>query len=288
MAILIDLSQFVIASALELHNGKERIPLTVDIIRHVTLNSLRMYRLKHHAKFGELIICRDHRSWRYDAFPLYKAARKIARDEEQADNSIPWDIIFEANNTIGEELTEFFPYRVLHVRGAEADDCIAVMARESARRGEQTLILSSDRDFLQLHAYPGVSQFSPAKKRDVVCSKTPQEELKEKIIRGDKGDGIPNIRSADDCIVMGVRQKSITEKFLKEHMEKEPEEYAPEIQRNFARNRMLIDLIDCIPKEVDAAILVAYDQAPTPPRSGLLNFFMQKRLRNLMDKIQDF
>ena len=107
-----------------------------DMVRHMILNSLRMYRERFHDEYGEMVICYDSKHyWRRDYFPQYKMNRKKVRD----DSSHDWDNIFECLNAIKEELTEFFPYKVVEVYGAEADDIIGVLCTGGQ---EKILILS--------------------------------------------------------------------------------------------------------------------------------------------------
>ena len=82
----------------------------------------------------------------------------------------------------------------------------------------------------------------------------PNEYLKEHIIRGDKGDGIPNILSDDDCIVNGVRQKPISKKKVANWIVQDPSEFNDDMKRGWLRNKILIDF-DLIPKDISDAIL---------------------------------
>jgi hypothetical protein len=284
MAILIDLNQVLISNLMQQINSNPKIKLDENLIRHMVLNSLRSYISQFKEKYGEIIIaCDNKRFWRRDVFPLYKANRKKAREESGFD----WGLIFETLNKIREELKENFPYKVIDVDGAEADDVIAVIAARKAPH-EEVLILSSDKDFVQLQKYPNVKQYSPILKRYVETD-DPKKYIKEHIIRGDRGDGIPNFLSADNVFAIGERQKVINTKKLNEWLSKAPEEFCTtEIMlRNYKRNQMLVDL-DYIPETIKAQIIDSYDNVKVASRTNLFNYFVDKGLRNLFDVIQEF
>ena len=274
--ILIDLSQIMMASTM-MSMEKDQTEADLDFIRYSVLNSLRMYRQKYNKDYGELVICCDDRlSWRREYFPLYKAGRRTGRES----SPLNWSQIFQCFDTIKSELKNNFPYKVIQVEKAEADDIIGVLTQRGL---EDVMIISSDKDFIQLQKFSSVKQWSPVTKK-LVNGTDPNVYLQEHIIRGDKSDGIPNILSSDDCIVEGVRQKPITKKYLKEwtHGSMSDEEL-----RNFHRNRKLIDLSE-IPKDIESEVLNQYNKEPIGRRRYLLNFFIGKKLNNLIETIGDF
>ena len=249
-----------------------------NFIRHLVLNSIRSYRKKHHEKYGEIVICTDYlSSWRKDAFPYYKAHRKVQREKQQKEG-VDWKALFEIIAKIIEELEDYFPYKVVQIPHAEGDDVIAVLAKHAK---EPCLIVSSDKDFNQLYKYKTIRQFSPMK-HQMLKGIDPERYLKEHIIRGDKGDGIPNILSAGNCIVEGERQKPITKKKVEEWIKNEswPEHH-------WKRNQELIDF-DYIPPLLAHAIEQNYELQKPPNRSGLLNYFVKHRLKMLIEYIGDF
>ena len=202
--ILVDLSQIMMASTM-MSMEKGQTEADLDFVRHSVLNSLRMYRSKYNDQYGELVICCDDRnSWRREHFPYYKAGRKSSRES----SPLNWSQIFDCFNTIKTELKTIFPYKFIQVENAEADDIIGMLSRSVS---EKIMIISSDKDFIQLQKYDNVYQWSPVTKK-LVNGIEPNGYLFEHILRGDKGDGIPNILSKDDSIVEGVRQKPITKK----------------------------------------------------------------------------
>ena len=281
--ILVDLSQIMMASTM-MSMEKGQTEADVDFIRHMVLNSLRMYRTEYNEKYGELVICCDSpHSWRREHFPQYKAGRKTGREE----SPLNWTQIFGCFETIKEELKTVFPYKFVQVDGAEADDIIGHLSRTESRN-EKVMIISSDKDFIQLHQYDNVYQWSPVTKK-LVNGIEPHGYLFEHILRGDKSDGIPNVLSADNSIVDGVRQKPITKKYVENFVLHNAEisgRSETEI-RNFHRNQKLIDLNET-PTNLCEKIWEEYQKEPQGKRRDLLNFFVEKRLNNLIETIGDF
>lgn len=281
--ILVDLSQIMMAcTVMSMEKGQTEAEM--DFVRHMVLNSLRMYREKYNDEYGELVLCCDDmHSWRRDYFPQYKAGRRTTREE----SPLNWTQIFGCFNTLKSELREVFPYKVLQVEGAEADDIIGVLSRYFSITKEKTMIVSSDKDFIQLHD-KYVHQWSPVTKK-LVNGIEPSQYLFEHILKGDKSDGIPNILSADDSIINGVRQKPITKKYIDNFVLHNAEingRTDTEI-RNFHRNEKLIDLKHT-PKELSDLIWNEYQKEPEGSRANLLNFFVEKRLNNLIETVGDF
>jgi len=232
--ILVDLSQLLVASTFV---SMEKTETEVDIkkLRHLILNSLRMYRKKYVNEFGELVICCDGSlSWRREIFPYYKAGRKSGRKT----SPLNWDQIFKTFNLLKEELRDNFPYQVVQVDTAEADDIIGTLVIRKRKPDERTMIISSDKDFIQLQREENVFQYSPIQKK-FLNGIDPNEYLKEHILRGDKSDGIPNILSNVSCIVDGVRQTPLTKNLIEKWEEGGiPNEYT----LRFEENTELIDL----------------------------------------------
>jgi|TARA_R110001583_G_scaffold89644_1_gene231017 5'-3' exonuclease len=286
--ILVDMSQISLASMMMHLNMNKTTKPDESMVRHMILNSLRMYRSKFKQEFGELVLCFDSRHyWRRDHFPNYKAGRKKSRESSNLD----WDAIFGCLNDIKQELKDVFPYKFVEVYGAEADDVIAALCLELEYDNGKTLILSGDKDFIQLHRFKNVSQYSPITKKMMV-NDNPHQYLDEHILKGDSSDGVPNVLSPDNTFVDGLRQKPLSKKKIAEWTGEilVPVEMAipdGEVKRNFQRNQQLIDLSKT-PKEIFLACLKEYQDSPEGDRSKLLNYFTKKRLKNLTESIGEF
>ena len=282
--ILLDFSNIIVGSIMVSHKIPDTERFVEDFIRHLVLNSIRSYRNKYKNKYGEIVICTDfHSSWRKEVFPFYKAHRKVERDKQKAEKGMDWSALFDIISKIITEIDTFFPYKVIRVEHAEGDDVIAVLSRTFK---EKSLIVSSDKDFSQLYKYKWVRQFSPMKQK-MLNNIDPIMYLKEHIIRGDKGDGIPNILSDDDCIVSGVRQKSISKKKIVNWLEQDPHDFNDEMKRGWIRNKILIDF-DLIPKNIATAILEQYNEEKKYQQGQLINYFIKNRLKYLMENMGDF
>ena len=282
--ILVDLNQIAISNLMvSINTYNKNQEVNEDLLRHMVLNSLRAYKVKFGEKYGDLVICCDGRHyWRRDIFPFYKAGRK----KDRAASTLDWTLIFETLNKIRDEIKEYFPYIVLDVDRAEADDIIAVLV-QNASPFENKLILSGDKDFMQLQQHSNVDQYAPVQKK-FLRTDSPQAFLKEHIIRGDRGDGIPNCLSSDDVLVRGERQKTISKKKLSGWMESDPIGWDDSNQvRGYRRNEQLIDL-DFIPEDLRDEILSRYSNGVSGDRSKLFNYFVKFKLVNLMEDIQEF
>lgn len=287
--IILDLQQVMYSNlAMSLKNHQNEI--NEELIRHMVLNTIRFNLSKFRAKYGNLVLATDCRNpWRHGIFPYYKAKRKQAK----TDSLFDWARVMEIMNMLVEELRLYFPYPVINVPGAEADDIIGVLTRPQDAHiadflavEEPILILSADHDFVQLHKNLNISQYDPVRKKTVTTN-NPQLALKEHIIRGDTGDGIPNIRSRDNCLVLGIRQNRMTEKYMNAFMAMEPEQYDSESLRNYKRNEQLIDL-SFTPEQIQQDIKLTFQNESGKDRSKMFNYFITHKLKGLMENMNDF
>lgn len=284
MAILVDYNQVMLASLFASIGNHHNVDLDENLIRHMFLNSLRLNRKKFTEEYGEIIICADNKNvWRRDYFPYYKANRKKNRDASDLD----WNALFECLHKIKAELVEFFPYKVIDIERCEADDIIGTIIHEEGTElntgSEKFLVLSGDKDYIQLHRYANVDQYDPVRKR-WIRNDNPDKYLSEHIFKGDVGDGVPNILSADNCLAVGERQKPMTQKRMSLLKNGDMDE---ETRLRYNRNKKMIDLGE-IPDEYKTQILSEYNKEEPVGRELLFNFFIKKKLKHLITDIQDF
>ena len=278
--IIIDMNQISVAS-LMMHLHMNKGELEEDMVRHMILNSVRMYRTMFNKDYGEIVLAYDSRAyWRKEIFPQYKSNRRKNREEDDKD----WDSIFDVLNNIKEEIKEFLPYKVVEVYGAEADDVIATLCKHY--QNEKVMIVSGDKDFIQLQKYDNVKQYSPITKK-LVDGVDPKVYIKEHVLKGDKSDGVPNVLSPDHTFTDELRQRPLTSKKLESILAQDIDELDDEIKRNYQRNDKLINL-DNIPKTLESEILNSFNEASYGDRSGLLNYFIEKRLTSLTENIGEF
>lgn len=276
--ILLDFSQTMIGSFMAM--GKGSIVVEEDLLRHTVLNSIRQYKHQfRHVDHGGFVICCDSpKNWRKESFPEYKANRKKRRETDSTD----WTSLFEFLHQMIVDLREYFPYKVMRVERAEADDIIAVLTQEEMKN--PTTIISSDKDFIQLQKYEGVQQWSPLTKSFVKGN--PEESLWEKLIKGDVGDGVPNILSSDDTLVTeGKRQRPVSKKKM-ELWKTDRSDWNEDMKRNFNRNEMMVDL-EKTPESIRINIINQFREQ-VPPHGRLMEYFTEKRLKNLMEHLDEF
>ena len=263
----------------------QRLAADEGLIRHMILNSIRMYRKRFHKEYGEMVIVADGTdNWRKKVFPQYKALRKKKRQESSTD----WNEVFRIINMVREEIQDNFPYKVMHENGCEADDVIAQLALETQEFGkyEPVMIVSADGDFKQLQVHKNVKQFSPMTKK-LVVEPNPRTYLAEHILKGDAGDGIPNVLSDDNVFVDGRRQGILSAK-KKAALLDDPRALGDEIYRNYQRNQQLIDLTNC-PKAVKESIINNFEQQdPWGNRPKVFPYLVQKRCKLLIECVGEF
>ena len=281
--ILVDFNQVCISNLMAQIGNHTELAVEEDLVRHMILNSLRLYKQKFGSVYGDLVIaCDDKNYWRKSLFPYYKAGRKKVREE----SSIDWSALFEILNKVRQEVKDNLPYLVLQVESVEADDIIATVCRNTH---DDVLILSADKDFIQLHN-DKVIQFDPIRKKNIKVDR-PDLYLKELVIRGDSGDGVPNAMSPDNALVDGIRQKKIMKSKVEEWVKLSWDQLlkVEELQTGIVRNKKLIDLSEIPDPIVDKILDHYYSQLNEMPKKiNIINYFQQHRLASLMENVNDF
>lgn len=277
--ILLDLSQVMYNRAL-LKPFQE---IDHSLFRHIVLNCIRSYLSKFRDEYGELILASDSPiSWRKGLFPYYKANRKKSRDASDLD----WPKIFHITREIKDEIRENFPYRFIEIEGAEGDDVIATLT-DHVPISEKVLILSSDKDFVQLQSKLNVRQYDPHNKRWVSAPDI-EKFLLEHIIRGDASDGIPNILSPSNVFTVGGRQSPISEKRYGEIVRGLGELSLPKnVLHNFIRNRNLVDLTKT-PLDIRGKIIAEYEKESGKARAKIFPYMVKHKLSELVGSIKEF
>ena len=269
-------------------NGRNAVELNEDLVRHMVLNSLRAHNKKFKKEYGEMVIACDSKNvWRREIFPNYKAGRKANRAKSEHD----WDAIFSMLHNIKNEIKTFLPYKVIEIETAEADDIIATLIKKTKRviapeHKKNILILSGDKDFIQLHG-PNIKQYNPVLNKFVGKGEEPSLYIKEHILKGDRSDGIPNVLSDDNVFVEGRRQRPLSKKKINSWVEEVFMTFTEEEQKNYDRNRKLIDL-SCIPHELEEKINNEFLNVKVASRDKILGYFINKKLKTLIEVIDEF
>ena len=285
--IIVDINQIMISNLMVTLN-RDSMDLSEDLVRHMVLNSLRAHNKKFRKEYGEMVIACDSKNvWRREIFPNYKAGRKASRAKSQHD----WDAIFSMLHNIKDEIKTFLPYKVIEIETAEADDIIATLIKRSKRivapeHKKNILILSGDKDFIQLHD-KYVKQYNPVLNKFVGKGENPSLYIKEHILKGDRSDGVPNILSDDNVFIEGRRQRPLSKKKINSWVEEVFMTFTEEEQKNYNRNRKLIDL-NCIPQELEDKINNEFLNVEVAGRDKILNYFITKKLKTLIEVIDEF
>ena len=286
--IIVDINQIMISNLMVQINGRNAVELSEDLVRHMVLNSLRGHNKKFRKEYGEMVIACDSKNvWRREVFPNYKAGRKATREKSEHD----WDTIFSMLHTIKDEIRSFLPYKVIELETAEADDIIATLVKRTQNEvgpnhKKKILILSGDKDFIQLHG-PNVKQYNPVLNKFVGKGEDPTIYIKEHILKGDRSDGIPNVLSDDNVFIEGRRQRPLSKKKIESWVNEVFMTFTEEEQKNYSRNRRLIDL-SCIPPELEEKIINEFIDAKVASRDKILNYFITKKLKTLIEVIDEF
>jgi len=286
--IIVDLNQIMISNLMVQINGRQAVELSEDLVRHMVLNSLRGHNKKFRKEYGEMVIACDSKNvWRREVFPNYKAGRKANREKSDHD----WNAIFSMLGNIRNEIRDFLPYKVIELETAEADDIIATLVRRTLNRIQpnhlkKILILSGDKDFIQLHN-EWVKQYNPVLNKYVGKDENPTLYIKEHILKGDRSDGIPNVLSDDNVFIEGRRQKPLSRKKIDSWLEEVLMTMTEEEEKNYNRNKKLIDLT-CIPLELEDKINNEFDNVEVATRDKILNYFITRKLKTLIEVIDEF
>ena len=277
--IIVDINQIMISNLMVTIN-RDNLKLSEDLVRHMVLNSLRGHNKKFRKEYGEMVIaCDSGNVWRRQAFPNYKAGRKANREKSEHD----WTMIFDILSKVKNEIKEFLPYKVIELETAEADDIIAVLCR---RTNEKVLILSGDKDFIQLHN-DRIKQYNPVLNKFVGQDENPSLYIREHILKGDRSDGIPNVLSDDNVFIEGRRQRPLSKKKIEAWCNEIVPTFNDEEQKNYERNKTLIDL-NCVPKELEDKINREFENFEVATRDKILGYFINKKLKTLIESIDEF
>ncbi len=277
--MVLDLNNVLFSSVLYYLSQQRDKSIEQNMVFHIAINTIRSINVKFREEYGDLVIAADSlKYWRKQYFPYYKASRKKAR--EQSD--VNWTKLFECLGVLKSDLQESFPYKYIDIEGAEADDIIAVAASKAKT---PLLIISSDKDFVQLQTNPNVRQYDPVNKK-FIRNEDPKGYLFEHVIKGDVGDGIPNIASSDNCFVIGERQKSVTKNLFASVQNIDSDPSHP-MYRNYIRNKTLIDLNE-IPPDLKQQITTELDLPNSKDKSKLWPYLTKNQMVNLLANVNDF
>jgi hypothetical protein len=281
--IVLDLNQVLLANFFASVGKHTNIAIEPSLMRHMVLNTIRAINVKFRREYGDLVIAADSKAnWRKEYYPYYKANRKQTRDKSDID----WKSVFECMDMIKSDLQEFFPYKFIQIEGCEADDVIGTLIRKpSEPHVGNHIIISGDKDFKQLQTSQYIHQYDPIQKK-YIKETDPAEYLETHILEGDRSDGVPNVLSEDNCMVIGIRQGRMTQRRRDElkGIEDRPND---KYYRNWIRNRTLIDL-NFTPQGLQDQIRAHYVEYQPASKSKLMPYLMKHGMNSLTENINDF
>lgn len=296
--ILIDFSQFARACFFtsQLESDSD-----VGLMKHIIMTSIKNVNVKHRDFYGRLVICCDGRNyWRRDFFPHYKGKRREQRKAKSEYEKKIEEIFFRAKDELQEELGDNSPWYVIRIPTLEADDVIALLSQTEGRH----LVVSSDHDLKQLQLNENVQQLCPRYWKNITAE-DPVWYRFSHIIKGDTGDGIPNILSDDDTLMTeGKRQRPIKKKMIEEAWEhfkisrgslfQYLERLSPLARQNFIRNETLIDLLYITDTDVTSDYKQKINEQMKQQKdsytgaSKLMKYLASNKMNKLLDQINDF
>lgn len=288
--MVIDISNISIATLMNNFKPKEQASITIEIIRHLVLDTLRFNVVKFKGEYPEIVIAFDDRNyWRRQKAWYYKKRRQIEHEESEWD----WDRLNNFLNPVFEEIRQNMPYLGLKVEFAEADDIIAVVTKKAVGEGRRVLVVSADSDFTQLQKYNGVRQWSPPQKKWVTPKYgSPRNDLRYKNIKGDKKDSIACIKIRNDYIVTkveGERAPAVKSSELEAWLEADDPTtlMTPEWAARYKENEELRDF-EFIPKDIENSIIEAYNTPKSGSKAKMERYFMDNKLSRMFEKLSDF
>lgn len=286
--VLLDFSGIAIGSIMGQLSGGQA--LSESLVKHVIINNIRLFRLKFpESTYGKLVVCCDSKNnWRKEVYPEYKANRKKSRGKDKHD----WVEIFKLIDETKKDLRDNFPYAVLEIDRAEADDLIGALTEHATRPllGDgKVAIVSADKDFIQLHRLGDVVQWTPLFNK-FIKEADPSNYMFEHVMKGDSGDGVPNILSPNNTFVEGIRQKPMTKKRIAEikgNIACEGFGLVGEELANLNRNVKMI-LLDSTPKDIKEAAISQLETYKYNERSKILTYLISHKMKMLIENAGEF
>ena len=137
-----------------------------------------------------------------------------------------------------------------------------------------------------MQTFGNVRQYDPVRKKWITVD-DPKKFLFEHILKGDAGDGVPNVLSDDDTFVSDKRQKPLTQKKIDKIYNDGVFLLDRVADRNFNRNKHMVDL-SMVPDNIRTEVLNKYENEAGKDRSKLFNYFIANKLKLMMENVGDF
>jgi DNA polymerase-1 len=219
-------------------------------------------------------------TFRNEIYPAYKAQRP----------ELPEDL--RPQFAIIREAVRAFNVPSIEMPGFEADDLIATYARHAREKGMDVVIVSSDKDLMQL-VRDGVSMLDPIKNRqigpDEVMEKfgvVPDKVVDVQSLAGDSVDNVPGVPGIGvKTAAQLIGEYGDLDNLLARASEiKQPKrrESLIEFAEQARLSRQLVRLRDDVPLEIGVDKLEVQD----PEHATLLAFFVENNFKRLVARLQ--
>ena len=276
---------------------EETLFTAINLFKHFLINEI-MSKMNLFKNVKEVVLALEGGSWRKRYFmddttakTLYKAARIKAREE---DTEFDWEKFWEEIRLFQDELKQYFPFITIRSYSAEGDDVIGGMAYylSDLKPEADIVIISKDKDFIQLTSLSNVRLYNFATKKFCRCE-NPKDDLLAQILNGDAIDGIPNVWSDRAAFVKKIRQKPLGEKKIWKAITENKVESeilnTPESKIRFEENKKMIDLRE-MPEEIKNDIIRIYNEEKSRLSSksqmGLLEYLGSHQMLQIAKRIQ--
>ena len=229
----------------------------------------------------------EHNYWRNYIMKEYKGTRS------KWSCPIPKDIFNKQMQVMKDDVKKHFPWKIVKVTGAEADDSVGVLTRRL--NDAVNVVISTDSDLQQVLVNDMNYIYEPRKNIIIDHTADTKYDLFVKFIKGDAGDGIPNIFSDEDTLItQGKRQKAVKKTLVNEMYEeyqnngfksvKDKYEWTDVITTRFVHNRKMIDL-KMIPEDIVNSINKEYDEfVPNGDGTTFMNYCINQGLTPLIQR----
>ena len=222
------------------------------------------------------------KTFRDELYEDYKATR----DKMPDDLRLQIDRIHEVVATFG--------IPILEADGYEADDVLGTVARRAAEQGVDVIILTGDRDLLQLADKHVTIRLAGQKLSEAIdygpdqvlerYQLSPQQLIDHKALMGDTSDNIPGVSGVGEKTAVKLLQEYKTLDAIYDHLEEVPARFRNklEVGRDNAYLSQTLGRIEThvpIEFELEACRAVGYD------RDGIIELFRVLEFRTLMDRI---
>jgi DNA polymerase-1 len=232
-----------------------------------------------------LAVCFDTgRTFRDDLYPEYKATRE----------KMPEDLAFQLDRI--RQLVTAFGIPIFEMDGYEADDVLGAMAKKAAQEGVHSIILTGDRDLLQLSDENITIRLSGRKLSEAIdydpkevekkMGVQPSQIVDLKALMGDSSDNIPGVQGVGEKTAQRLLQQYGTLDKIYEHLEDIPTRFRNKLsdgKQQAYLSQKLSAIVTDIPLDFDLQSC----EAKNYDREKVVELFRELEFRTLLNRIPE-